>query len=95
MQIARVIDQFIATQKQESYVGQKLLLVQPLTLDGKDSGEAVLAIDGVDAGIGDHVLLVQEGWSAMHVLGRSNTPVDAALIGVIDHVDLFDTPEVL
>lgn len=92
MILARVIDQLIATQKQTSYSGQKLLVVQPLTLDGRDAGETVLAIDGADAGIGDQVLLVQEGWAAMHVLGQFNTPVDAAVIGVIDRVDLFDTP---
>lgn len=91
MLIARVIDQLIATQKQPTYVGQKLLVVQPLTLDGRDTGETVLAIDGADAGIGDRVLLVQEGWAAMHVLGQFNTPVDAAVVGVIDRIDLFDT----
>lgn len=90
MLIGRVIDQLYATQKQSVYEGQKLLLVQPLTPEGEEMDEPVLAIDGADAGIGDRVLLVQEGWAAMHVLGRLNSPVDAAVIGVIDHVDLFD-----
>lgn len=95
MLIARVIDQLIATQKQRPFSGQKLLLVQPLSLEGGEMGDPVLAIDGVDAGLGDQVLLVQEGWAAMHVLGKFNTPVDAAVVGVIDRVDFYDTPGML
>lgn len=90
MIIGNVIDHFVATQKQSSYEGQKLLLVQPLTLDGQESGEPILAIDGVDAGEGDQVLVVLEGWSAMHVLGKFSTSVDAAVIGVIDQINLHD-----
>ncbi len=89
MIIARVVDQFVATRKDTSLEGQKLLLVQPLTLAGEEKGEALLAIDGVDAGVGDRVLLVQDGWAAMWVLGQFSKPVDAAVIGVIDQVDLF------
>lgn len=92
MIIGRVIDHLVATQKQSPFEGQKLLLVQPLDLDGEERGEPVLAIDGVDAGSGDRVLVVQEGWSAMYVLGRFFTPVDAAVIGVVDRIDLFDSP---
>lgn len=87
MLIATVKDQLIATQKHPCYSGQRLLLVQPLDLRGYEQGEPILAIDGVDAGVGDRVLLAQEGWAAMHVLGQFNTPVDAAVIGVIDRVD--------
>jgi ethanolamine utilization protein EutN len=66
------------------------LLVQPLNLDGSDRGEAVLALDSVDAGVGDRVLLVMEGFSAMTAVGRPNSPIDMAVIGVIDTVDLVD-----
>lgn len=91
MIIGKVVDHLIATRKQPSYTGQKLLVIQPLTLEGFPQGETILAIDGADAGIGDQVLVVQEGWSAMHVLGQFNTPVDAAVIGVIDQISLFDS----
>jgi ethanolamine utilization protein EutN len=64
------------------------LLVQPLNLDGSDRGEAVLALDSVDAGAGDRVLLTTEGFSAMTSVGRPNSPIDMAVIGVIDSVDL-------
>ncbi len=89
MIIGRVVDQFVATQKDSALEGQKLLVVQPLTLEGEESGESVLAIDGVDAGVGDRVLVVQDGWAAMWVLGKFFTPVDAAVIGVVDRLDLF------
>tara|TARA_B100000949_G_C14150255_1_gene394481 strand:- start:306 stop:584 length:279 start_codon:yes stop_codon:yes gene_type:complete len=90
MIIGLVIDQFVATQKQESYKGQKLLLVQSLTPEGKPNGEPLLAIDGVNAGIEDRVLVTQEGWSANYILGEFFTPVDAAVVGIIDHIDLYD-----
>ncbi len=90
MIIGRVIDELVSTQKGEYFHGQKLLLVQPLDLNETDMDEAVLAIDGADAGIGDRVLLVQDGFAAMHVLGQFQVPVDAAVIGVIDQIDFFD-----
>ncbi len=92
MILGRVVDPLVATRKDPCFEGHKLLLVQPLDLDGSDLGDTVLAIDGVDAGVGDQVLLVQDGWAAMKVLGRFFTPVDAAVIGVVDQVDFYDRP---
>jgi ethanolamine utilization protein EutN len=86
--IGRVIGNLVATQKNERLEGAKLLLVQPLALDGAAQGNAVLAIDGVDAGVGDRVLLVQEGKAAQMVLGRGVAAVDAAVIGVVDALEL-------
>ena len=65
MLIARVIGELVATQKHASHEGRKVLLVQPLNLDGSDRGDAVVALDAVDAGVGARVLLVTEGFSAM------------------------------
>jgi ethanolamine utilization protein EutN len=90
--IARVIGEVVATRKHASHEGLKLLLVQPLNLDGSDRGEAVVAVDSVDAGVGDRVLLTMEGYSAMSAVGRLQTPIEMAVLGVIDHVDLL--PEV-
>ena len=59
-------------------------------LDGTDRGDPVLALDAVGAGIGDRVLLTTEGFSAMTAVGRPNSPIDSAVIGVIDSVDLHD-----
>ena len=89
MLIARVIGELVATQKHPSHEGRKLLLVQPLNLDGSDRGQAVVALDAVDAGVGDKVLLATEGFSAMTAVGRPQSPIDMAVIGFIDHVDLL------
>ena len=89
MQVARVVGNVVATQKNEKLVGSKLMLVQPMTPDGKPKGPVVLAIDGVDAGIGDRVLLVQDGKAAMQILGRGIAAVDAAIVGVIDEVEMI------
>jgi ethanolamine utilization protein EutN len=87
MQIARVVGTVVATQKNRKLDGAKLLLVQPLTLEGQPRGVALLAIDSVGAGIGERVLVVIEGKAAGDALGRKAAPVDAAVIGIIDRVD--------
>ena len=92
MVIGRVIGDVVATQKHPSHHGRKALLVQPLNLDGTDRGDAVVALDAVDAGTGDRVLLVMEGFSAMTAVGRPESPIDMAVIGVIDRVDLLPDP---
>jgi ethanolamine utilization protein EutN len=92
MLIARVIGDIVATQKDASHVGRKILVVQPLNLDGSDRGEPVLALDAVDAGAGDRVLLSTEGYSAMTAVGRPNSPIDSAVVGIIDAVELNDPP---
>ena len=90
MLIARVIGDVVATQKAPSHEGCKLLVVQPLNLDGSDRGEVMIAVDAVDAGIGDQVLVSSDGFSAMTAVGRPNSPIDTAIIGVIDSIDLID-----
>ena len=88
MLIARVIGEIVATHKHPSHEGRKVLLVQPLNLDGTDRGDAVVALDAVDAGVGDRVLLATEGYSAMTSVGRPQSPIDMAVIGFIDHIDI-------
>ncbi|MGH9814551.1 MAG: EutN/CcmL family microcompartment protein [Candidatus Acidiferrales bacterium] len=90
MMIGRILGNVVATQKSPSHEGRKILAVQPLNLDGSDRGEIVLALDAVDAGVGDRVLVVQEGFCAMTAVGRPNSPIDMAVVGVIDAIDLVD-----
>jgi microcompartment protein CcmK/EutM len=90
MLIGRIIGDVVATQKAPSHEGRKILVVQPLNLDGSDRGEVVLALDAVDAGIGDRVLIVTEGFCAMTAVERPNSPIDMAVVGVIDSVDLIE-----
>jgi len=87
--IARVIGNVVATQKQEAHEGKKILLIQPLDLENRAIGDPVVALDAVDAGVGDRVLAVQEGFSAMTSVGHVESPIDAAVIGVVDLVDFL------
>ena len=86
MLIGRVVGDVVATQKAPSHEGQKILMVEPLNLDGSGRGDLILALDAVDAGVGDRVLVVTEGWSAMSAVEREHAPIDVAVIGVIDSV---------
>ena len=88
MQLARVIGTVVATQKHPKFEGAKLLLVQPLTLDDKPRGTALLAVDAVGAGVHEKVLVVIEGRAAAEAVGRKGTPVDAAIIGIVDAVEI-------
>jgi ethanolamine utilization protein EutN len=86
MQICRVIGTVVATQKHRKFEGAKLLLVQPLNIDDTPRGAALLAVDGVGAGVDEKVLVVLEGRAAGEALGKKGAPVDAAIIGIIDTV---------
>lgn len=88
MLIARVIGEVVSTQKHPSHKGRKALVVQPLNLDGSNRGDAVIALDAVDAGAGDRVLLATEGFSAMTSVGRPQSPIDMAVVGFVDEIDL-------
>ena len=90
MIIARVTGELVATRKHPSHEGRKVLLVQPLTLEGHERGDPLVALDWVDAGVGDRVLVTTEGWSAMTSVERPNSPIDMAVIAVVDAVDLPD-----
>jgi ethanolamine utilization protein EutN len=86
--IGRVVGNVVASQKQASHEGKKILIVQPLDLEDKPMGDVFIALVAVDAGIGDRVLAVQEGFSAMTSVGHVESPIDAAVIGVIDLVEI-------
>ena len=89
MQIARVVGTVVSTQKHRKFEGAKLLLVQPIDPDETARGPALLAVDGVGAGVGERVLVVLEGRAAGEALGRKAAPVDAAILGIIDHIDIY------
>ena len=90
MQIGKVVGTVVSTQKNRKLHGAKLLLVQPLTLEGQQRGTALLAIDAVGAGEGERVLVVIEGKAAGDALGRKGAAVDAAIVGIVDAVDYTD-----
>ena len=90
MLIGRVVGEVVATQKHSSHQGLKLLMVATLDLEGNERGAPFVAVDSVDAGVGDQVLLATDGWAAMTAIGRLGSPIDAAVIGVVDHVELSE-----
>jgi ethanolamine utilization protein EutN len=90
MQIAKVIGTVVSTQKHRKFEGAKLMLVQPLNIDDSPRGNALLAVDGVGAGVDEKVLVVLEGRAAGEALGRKAAPVDAAIVGIIDTVTIDD-----
>ena len=93
MFLARIIGSLVATQKVESLVGQKLLLVEPLRVDEKDqkslkpTGRSFVVVDTVGAGEGQVVLCVQ-GSRARFTPGTKELPIDAAIIGIVDTVQI-------
>jgi len=87
MQIARVIGNIVSTIKHYSYNNHKLMIVQPLTPDFKPKGNTTLAIDTVQSGEGDLVLLLSEGNSARQILNQSEIPIRALIVGIIDKID--------
>lgn len=88
MQLARVIGTMVSTQKHRKFEGAKLLMVQPVNPDDSPRGHALVAIDGVGAGVHERVLIVIEGRAAGEALGKKGAPVDAAIIGIVDQVDI-------
>ena len=90
MQIAKVIGTVVSTQKHRKFEGAKLMLVQPLNMDDTPRGNALIAVDGVGAGVDEKVLVVLEGRAAGEALGQKGAPVDAAIIGIIDTVTIDD-----
>jgi ethanolamine utilization protein EutN len=90
MLLAQVIAAVVSTQKHQALVGSKLLLVQPVTPDGQFRGNPLLAVDGVGAGVSERVLIVLEGRAAGEAIGRRGAPVDAAVIGIVDRVDVAE-----
>ncbi|HUL75110.1 MAG TPA: EutN/CcmL family microcompartment protein [Vicinamibacterales bacterium] len=89
MLLAKVVGTVVATRKDDRLVSTKLLVVRPIDPAGKADGNYLVAVDTVDAGYGETVLIVS-GSSARMAAGMKDCPVDAAIVGVIDHIDVED-----
>ncbi|MBI5473123.1 MAG: hypothetical protein HY961_12340 [Ignavibacteriae bacterium] len=89
MILSKVTGTIVATQKKEQFKDKKILICQPITLEGKPLGRDLLALDGgVNAGVGDTVLVVQEGGAAAQVLKQTDVPVHSVVVAVVDGYDL-------
>lgn len=92
MILAKVLGNVVATQKNTRYAEARIMLVQPVNPDGTPRGASMLALDSVDSGEGDLVIVVQEGWSASTAsTGEAGAAIDSAIVGVVDVVEI--TPE--
>ena len=87
MILARVTGSVTSADKDPELADYKLLVVQPLDLDDAPDGDELIAVDRVDAGVGDKVLIVKEGNAARQITGRDRVPLQAIVVGVVDHVD--------
>jgi microcompartment protein CcmK/EutM len=90
MILCKVIGTIVATQKNENLKEQKILIVQPIDLDGKYIGRDILALDSVDAGVDDTVLVVQEGQGAAQVIKNKKAPVHSVIVAVVDGFEVVE-----
>jgi ethanolamine utilization protein EutN len=84
MQTGTVVGHAIATVKHTSMIGWRLLVVQLLTADGKEDGEPLLAIDHLGCGLGNRVILSNDGQAAREMVGQRNSPVRWFILGLCD-----------
>jgi len=90
MLLARVIGNIVATQKNQRYEGTRVMLCRQITPAGDDMEYTCIALDSVNAGEGDTVIIAQEGWSASTAAtGRPGAAIDSAIVGIVDHIDLL------
>ncbi|MEQ1870053.1 MAG: EutN/CcmL family microcompartment protein [Vicinamibacterales bacterium] len=89
MLVARIVGTVVATRKDPRLVSTKLLVVRPVDPKGKADGNHFVAIDTVDAGVGETVLVVS-GSSARMASGLKDCPVDAAIVGIIDTITVSE-----
>jgi len=90
MLLARVLGNVVATQKNQRYENARIMLCRQITPEGEDTDYTCIALDSVDAGEGDIVLIVQEGFSASTAAtGEQGAAIDSAIVGVVDRIDLL------
>ena len=87
MQLARVLGEIVSTMKDASLVGSKLLILQPIAVDGSDAGRTLVALDSVGAGVGEHIFFVR-GREAAFPFHPAEPPTDATIVGIVDRWDL-------
>jgi ethanolamine utilization protein EutN len=89
MHLARVIGEVVSSVKDANLTGQKLLVVQPIAIDGSPAGRTLVALDSVGAGVGENVFFVR-GREAAFPFHPDEPPTDASIIGIVDHWDVSD-----
>jgi microcompartment protein CcmK/EutM len=88
MRLCRVLGTVVATAKHPTYHGHKLLVVQPLDEKGERVGSSFLAVDVVQAGVGDLVLVMSEGNGVRQILKQQILPIRSLIVGIVDQVEV-------
>ena len=88
MFVARVVGDVVSTHRHENLGEKKLQLVRRLDLDGSEEGAELIALDVIGVGVGERVLVVQEGGAARALFKDKRIPVQAVIVGVVDHLDI-------
>ncbi|MFZ5967513.1 MAG: EutN/CcmL family microcompartment protein [Bacillota bacterium] len=89
MKIGKIIGTVVATRKDERLVGHKLMLTQELDYNKDPAGDALIAVDTVGAGIGE-IVLFTTGTSARYAADKPQSPIDAAIIAIVDNIDVYE-----
>ena len=93
MILGKVIGNVVSTVKLPVYKGYKILIVQPINHKEELQGKAILALDTVQAGVGDNVLVVDEGNSSRLIMNNSTAPVRTMIVGIVDSINKFEERE--
>lgn len=88
MILGKVRGDIVATIKHEGYRARKLLIVERITPTGDGTGGYIIAVDAAGAGVGETVLVIDEGNSARQILGGSDLPIRSVVVGIVDQVSL-------
>ncbi|GAA0714262.1 EutN/CcmL family microcompartment protein [Paraclostridium ghonii] len=89
MQIGKVIGTVVSTKKDETLVGSKLMITQPLNFKNEIDGKPLIAVDTVGAGIGELVIYT-EGAAARNATKKVQSSINAAIIGIVDNIDVWE-----
>lgn len=87
MILSKVVGDVVATHKHPTHEAIKLLLTQPVDSEGAGRGAPMVAVDVLDAGVGDTVLVTLDGWAAGTAVQRERAPIDAAVIAIVDLIE--------
>ena len=89
MFLAKIKGNIVSTPKNKFLIGHKLLIVHPIDYNGNLIGKKdFIALDQIDAGIGDSVIVVQEGDAVEQILGHANAPVNTMIIAIVDDIEI-------
>ncbi len=90
MKMCKVLGTIVATVKHEAYQGHKIMVVQPIDSQKKPSGKSFVAVDSVQAGKGDTVLVLTEGNGVRQILHQKEIPIRSIIVGIIDEIQTND-----